>query len=696
MQFRKKLFYVLLIGIFMLENILATGALYVRPRWSSQDYQKMWIKSLDVDIDINDQVAKTHVDQVFYNELDQSVESVFIFPLPKNAMVTEMAYWVNGERYEARIRERQEAVDEYNDRKNQWIDPALMEKIDNNMYRLKIVPISANSEVRTEITYIEMCTYDFGVTNYEYFLNTTGLSSQPLETVHLALDAHSQNTYKYFKSPTHSNSAATQITKHSNSHYSLEYGDENFMPDKDLEIEWETKRDEVQYSLLTYTPTPEDSMGESSFYALWVTPPDTIEDDEIIPKDIVFAADVSSSMEGDRIVALKESLKNFLSLLNPDDRFNIITFGTHVVPFKSDLVEANSNNISEAQTFVSQIYALGMTNISSALDSSLKQSYRESSSKNLIFLTDGMPTLGETNIDSINNSVVQNNNNDVRLFSFGIGDNISERLLTKLALDNHGYAHMISADDSIETVINNHFERISKPVITDLEFDYNSFQPWDRYPKNLTDLFWGSQTMEMGLYEQGGEYNIALSGMMRDDSVKYYKPMYFPDTTGGYRFVPRLWARAKINHLLDLIAIHGETDELVNQVIELSLRYQILTEYTALYADPDDDDSDIKRDKTIVPKEFKLYDNYPNPFNPITNIAYDLPPGADQYKVVIKIYDLRGNLVKILENSEKRPGHYIVQWNGTDQSGQKVANGMYIYSITAADFKASDKMLLLK
>lgn len=680
----------------MFQNIFSTGALYVRPRWSSQDYQKMWIKSLDVDIDINDQVAETYVDQTFYNELDQSVEAVFIFPLPKNAMVTNMAYWVNGERYEAEIRERQEAVDEYNDRKREWLDPALMEKIDNNLYRLKIVPISANSEVRTEITYVEMCTYDFGVTTYEYFLNTTELSSQPLETVHLTLDAITQNPYNYFNSPSHNSSAATQITKHSDYHYNLVYGDEDFMPDTDLRIEWETKRDKVQYSLLTYTPTSEDSMGESSFYAIWVTPPDSLENDELLPKDIIFTADVSSSMEGDRILALKESLKYFLDLLNPDDRFNIITFGTHVVPFKNDLVEANANNISEAQIFVSQIYALGMTNISAALDSSFDQSFRTNSSKNLIFLTDGMPTLGETNIDSINNSVMQNNKNDVRLFSFGIGDNISEALLTKLALDNHGYAHMISADDSIETVVNNHFERISKSVMTDLEFDYNGFQPWDRYPKNLTDLFWGSQTMEMGLYDQGGEFNVELSGMMRENFVNYSKNMYFPDTTGGYRFVPRLWARAKINHLLDLIAIHGETDELVNQVIELSLRFQILTEYTALYADPDDDDSDIKRDKTIVPIEFKLYDNYPNPFNPITNIAYDLPPRAGKYQVVIKIYDLRGNLVKILENSEKGPGHYMVQWNGTDQSGLKVANGMYIYSIQAGKYKDSGKMLLLK
>ena len=153
----------------------AVGALFCRPRWSSQEYQKMWIKSLNTQIDIDEQIAVTHLDQVFYNELNQSVEAIFIFPLPKNAVLTEMIYWVGGERFEAEIRERQDAINDYNTKLRQWLDPALLEYLGDNLFRLSIVPIAAQSEVRVEITYVEPLRYEFGKVYYELPLNTNKL-----------------------------------------------------------------------------------------------------------------------------------------------------------------------------------------------------------------------------------------------------------------------------------------------------------------------------------------------------------------------------------------------------------------------------------------------------------------------------------------------------------------------------------------
>ena len=250
----------------------STGVLYVRPRWSSEPYQKVWIKLIEVDVTIQDQVAETHVDQVFFNELTTSVEAIYIFPLPENAMITELVYWVNGERFEAEIRERQDAINDYNQKLRQWLDPALLEYLGDNLFRLSIVPINAETDFRTEITYVELLKYDFGISSYKYLVNTLELSSQPLQTVHFTLDAQSQNAYKYFDSPSHTGSAATEIIKLDENHYTFEFGDEEFYPDTDIEIEFETIRSEVEYSLLTYTPAPEDSFGTDSFYALWITP----------------------------------------------------------------------------------------------------------------------------------------------------------------------------------------------------------------------------------------------------------------------------------------------------------------------------------------------------------------------------------------------------------------------------------------
>jgi Ca-activated chloride channel family protein len=641
---------------------------------------------------MQDQVAVTHVDQVFFNELTSSAEAIYIFPLPESAMITELVYWVNGERFVAEIRERQEAVNDYNRKLREWLDPALLEYLGDNLFRLSIVPVNAQSEFRTEITYVELIQYDFGVSTYKYLMNTLELSSNPLETVHFQLDAKSQNPYKYFESPSHQSSPATQITKHSDSHYSLEFGDENFFPDTDLIIEYETLRDNVEFSLLTYTPSVEDSFGTDSFYALWITPPDSITDEDILPKDLVFTADVSSSMEGERIAQVKQSLSIFLDQLSAKDYFNIITFGTHVVQFRDDLVKATEGNIAEAQDFVYELYALGMTNISTALDSSLTQSFRDSSTRNLIFLTDGAPTIGETDPELIIQNATENNLKNARIFSFGVGDDIDRSLLTKLSLENYGYATFISSDDSIALLIENHFKRISKPVMTNLDLDYGGLQVWDRYPKNIMDLFWGTQTVELGLYNGGGSYLVTLSGEISGESVVYEKTGSFPDTVGGYRFVPRLWARGKIDHLLELIEIYGETDELVNQIIELSLTFQILTPYTALYVDP----TDIREEPKVVPGQFKLFANYPNPFNPQTTIRYNLPPDQSSYRVVIKIYNVLGELIITFKDEQQRPGIYQLTWDGRNAQGQFVPSGVYFLTLEAGNFKATQKMMLIR
>ena len=422
-------------------------------------------------------------------------------------------------------------------------------------------------------------------------------------------------------------------------------------------------------------------------------PPDSVKEEEIISKDIVFTVDVSSSMEGERITQVKQSLNSFLDNLSEQDRFNIITFGTHVLKYSGDLVQATPSNISDAHDFVYELYALGMTNISEALDSSLAQSYLDTTSKNLIFLTDGAPTIGETHPDSIIANVSKNNSRKVRIFSFGVGETVNRALLTKLSIENNGYTTFIASDDSIALLVQNHFKRISKPVMTDLNLDFSDLQVWDRYPKIIMDLFWGTQTLEVGLYNGSGLYPVTLSGWMGSDSVDFTKNYTFTDSLGGYRFVPRLWAQAKINHLLDLIEIYGETDELVNQIIELSLTYGILTPYTAFYVDP----TDVQEQKSkLAPNTFKLFANYPNPFNPETTIKYALPVNQAKYRVKIKIYNALGQLITTLRDEPQNPGIHSVKWDGKNTAGQNMPSGIYFCVMEADQFKATQKMLLVR
>ena len=95
----------------------------------------------------------------------------------------------------------------------------------------------------------------------------------------------------------------------------------------------------------------------------------------------------------------------------------------------------------------------------------------------------------------------------------------------------------------------------------------------------------------------------------------------------------------------------------------------------------------------LSPKSFKLNQNYPNPFNPFTTLRYDLP--KDEF-VSITIYDLLGNVINNLVNTNQSSGYRSVQWNATNNQGQPVAAGVYFYSIEAGEFRQTKKMILLK
>ena len=690
------IFWTCLNIVLLSQTAFAVGVLFNRPVGTSGEFSQMWIKSVDVSVDIQDQIAVTHVDQIFHNDMNQTVEAIYIFPLPENAMITELIYWFNGKRYVAEIREREAAVRDYQRQVQRRIDPALLEYLGDNLFRLSIAPINGNSDVRTEITYAELLPYDFGRVKYTFLLNTLGLSPKELQTVTINANVRTQTPFRTFHSPSHENSTATHVQKVSDAHYALVFGDENFFPDRDFVLEFETIRSEVTFSVLTYTPVPEDSFGVDSFYALWITPPDSTSETEILPKDIVFTADVSSSMEGQRLQQLKSAMYEFLNRLNPQDRFNIITFGTVATAFKPDLVPASSDNLTGARDFIYQMYALGMTNIEEGLVRSLSQSYGEHTSNNLIFLTDGRPTYGETNPDRIVQRANELNTQNVRIFTFGIGDDISQPLLINLARENGGYPTFITADDSIALLVSNHFMRISKPIWTNLSIDFDGLNQWDFYPKAISDLFWGSQVQRLGLYTNGGTFPISLNGYIGNEEIHLSKDIKFNRNPGeGHRFVPRLWARAKINHLLEMISSFGETQELVDQVIDLSLRFQILTKYTALYSDPNMTPVNEKK-KTHLPDQFVLEQNYPNPFNATTCIRYSIPSTANGARVVLTIYDALGRRIKTLVNTVQQAGSYAVVWDGRDQLGKPVASGVYFYTLNFGNQKLTRKMVMLQ
>lgn len=692
MSTKKLYLFVLLFAVTLSQQAFSTGALFVRPLNSNQTYELINIKTFDATATIQDQIATTHIDQVFFNNTNSVVEATFIFPLPETAIITELIYWFNGKKYVASLRERQAAQNAYNEKIRQRIDPALLQDIGDNIFKLNIAPINPKSDVRFEITYSELLPYEFGKTEYKFFLNTTSLSPIPLERVSLKVNATTSTSFVSFDSPSHGNTAESNITEVSASNYTITYGDENFVPKKDYLLRFETSRSNISMNAITYVPTVADSMGADKFFAFWVTPPDNTHNISL-PRNICFSADISSSMEGKQLENLKKSMHTFLDGLNSEDRFNIIPFSTNVTKFKGDLVQADAENIAAARKFIDKLSAAGLTNIDDALGTSLKMNYDSTSAKILVLITDGFSSWGEMDENTIIGNAKTNNTHNVRIFPFGVGDSVNKKFMVNLSQQNGGYATFVKQTDSIGIIINDYFKKVSRPVLTDLMIDYGGLSSYDVYEQQIQDLFWGSQVLQFGRYKNGGIYPVKLAGKILKNNFTLEQNITFGEEAGGNKAVARLWAKKKIDFLLNEIVKYGENKELVNAIIDLSIRYGVLSPYTALYSDPDEGPTGV-HENTISESGYTLKPTYPNPFTITTRIAFSVPEELANQKVALKIYDILGRIVKVVFEGNISGGQHEFVWDGMDDNGNLQPNGVYVYRLEAGTTVISNTVVI--
>lgn len=659
----------------------AVGALFVRPMRSVQNYELISIKSYDATVRIQDHVATTHVDQTFVNEMNLQVEATFIFPLPAGAMVTDLYYWFNGKRYHANVREKKEAQAAYDAKIRRILDPALLQEIGDNVYKLNIAPIEPRSDVRFEITYTEILPYALSTANYVHLLKATGLSPKPLERISIKIEANTQNTWKSINVPFYGATSANSITAISPNKTMITFGDENYMPTRNYSVQLRTNREAVEMSTLTYVPVPSDSFGIDPFFMSWVLPPD--EDSRPLPRSIVIVADVSSSMEGARIAQLRVALTAFLDQLTPTDYFNIITFSTNVIGFSKDLLPATLGNIESARVFVRTRSALGLTNFSDALQAGLSQTFQPNSAQVAIFLTDGEPSWGEVREPVILDSVRSWNKSNVRIYPIAVGTNLKLSLLNNLASTTGGFVTEIENDDSIAIVVKDHLNKISMPSISNIELAYGALQTFDVLPRVIPNTPVGGRVTQHGRYATGGLYPVTLTGVIQHAPFSLTKDVFFGDLATNNRAVAGLWARIKIEDILNDIKRLGERKELIDAVIELSKRFNILTKYTALYADPDDPGT------TGFPEDERPVESAaiwiaPNPVADIAHLSVFVPESKANELVVVEVRDQLGRLVASLFRGQC-VGMRDFDWDCRNSMSQRISSGVYYLVLQVGD-----------
>ncbi|MCP5053039.1 MAG: VWA domain-containing protein, partial [bacterium] len=540
-------------------------------------------------VDIENQVAVTSVDQVFYNPTHRRLEGYYLFPIPANAVIKKFSMYVNGKEMEAELLDAKKARRIYENIVRRQRDPALLEYMGRGLFKARIFPIEPRSEKRVKISYRQLLHKENSTIEYLYPLNTEKFSAKPLNDVTINVTVKSNEAIKTIYCPTHS----AEIIRKGKKRAIVGYEEKHSKPDTDFKLYYSTDNEKLGFSLLSY----KKKRSRDGYFFLSLSPGYTTRDDEISEKDITFVLDVSGSMAGKKMRQAKKALRFCIENLNRGDRFEIIRFSTEAEGLFNRFAPANERNLDEARQFIDDLKAIGGTNIDEALSLALKMEKRRGRPYMIIFLTDGKPTIGITDEKALVRKIKDQNTSASRIFTFGIGNEINTHLLDKITQLTRAYRTYISPQEDIEIKVSNFYSNVQSPILTDLRLDFGSrIRVSKTYPRDLPDLFKGSSITLLGRYRGHGDAKIILTGKVRNKEKRFvfeaedgFKPARGADSESNH-FIAPLWAARRVGYLLDQIRLHGKDKELIDEVTQLARTYGIITPYTSYLIVEDEQD----------------------------------------------------------------------------------------------------------
>jgi Ca-activated chloride channel family protein len=545
------------------------------------------IKELSIDTSINSQVAVTQVTQVFLNTGSRQMEARFVFPLPYEGAVDQMTFLVDGKEYEAKLLKADEARRIYQGYVQRNQDPALLQWMGTGMFQTSVFPIPPGAARTVTLRYSQLLRRDGTLTDYLFPLSTAQYTSTPIDKMSFRVALSDPEEIKNVYSPTH----AVEIKRDDAKHVVVSAQLSNVVPQNDFRLVYDTAAGPLTATLLSAWPEGEDQ----GYFVLLASPALDVAAAPVQQKTVLFVVDQSGSMSGEKIEQARSAAKFVLQNLRPDDMFNLISYHGTVNVMSPEMLRFNEESRSQALGFINGIHAGGMTNIDDALKQALAQIQDTTLPSYVVFLSDGVPTAGEQNEMKIAANCRLANQARARILSFGVGFDVNSRLLDRISRDNRGQTEYVRPNENLEAAVARLYAKIAAPVMTQMAIEYQmaGIKTEDGplasriYPQEHSELYAGGQLVLVGRYRHSGPATIKISGRLGDQSPTFEFPVEFAKRgeAGRYPFVSKLWAMRRIGELIDQIDLDGKQDELVNELVQLSLKHGIVTPYTAYLAD---------------------------------------------------------------------------------------------------------------
>ena len=660
--YHRFIFTIVLIGLSKIA--LSDGLLLPKDENYPADFLRN--KVTDVNVKVDGLVAQTVVYQEFVNEWSQAVDAVYNFPLPADARSTQLLYTRNDTTFRAILKVEPQ---DPNPGTGQGGLAALVNAyIGPNGLKLTLENIAPGAIQSVELSYISLLDYHQGECTYKYPLATDDFITYPIDHLEFNFEVQANREITQYNIPTHPD---FQVLENGSTYLKLRMRKPMAFLATDLVFNFSV---ENQLRDIDFYSVNSDTMD--GHFSLFVRPENYAPPTDVLTKNIVFLLGNSSSMIGYKLEQSIEAISNSLDQLKPVDFFNIILFNYEVELWQNNLVQASTTNIDNAKIFLQNVTGSGGNRMDLGLQYALQQFENSNYSNAILAFTDG-----KSPIDPV--ELAQSNIYETGIFPIGIGGNIDRYRLEMTASHNYGFATYIDEDDNLREGILRVFEKINQPVLKNVDLNFNKPDVYNTSPQVYPAMYAGSFFMVTGRYQDAGPTVLNLIGEGYGGYTQYDFPIEFTDSTNTNKFSEKLWAKEMIDALEQEISIYGETGELKDSVISLSLRYEMRCMYTAYFADYENiyvSTDPITEMPAGYPKSL-VYSNYPNPFHHSTTIRFYIDDIDIGKVMVLRIYNLQGHLIASINISDFSGGWHEFLFDGKDISGNDLPAGIYLVQL---------------
>ncbi len=567
------------------------GAGLLKPMNGSKD--AVFMKSHHVQVTVNNGFARTEVDQVFGNTSDQNLEAIYSFPLPKQASLSELSLWIDGQEVLGEVLEKQQARQVYEQQKSQGRDTALAEKDDYKSFDVTVYPVRANAETRVRLVYYQPLDIDSNVGRYLYPMAEGGVDEERIafwsvdnkvhESFRFDLTLKSAFPVKDIRVPQYdsqaviTNQGVSDANETATGNCSI-----HTVSITSPEGDALTRDIVVYYRLAEDVPArlelvPYNNGQDPGTFMVVVTPAADLQPISQ-GSDWTFVLDISGSMNGGKIATLCNGVSQVIGQMHDQDRIRIITFNQSAADITGGYTDATAANVQSILGRIKRIRAKGSTHLFAGLKMAYEGLDRDRSSC-VIVATDGVANVGNTQHRQFLDLL---RSNDIRLFTFVIGNSANQPLMDRLAKESGGFAMNISDSDDIVGRILQAKAKVLVENMRNVKLTFSGEKVFDVTPAIIPNLYQGQQLVLFGRYKKPGQVKITMKANVTGQTKSWHCLADLPKIDTDNPEIERLWALSRIDEVLEQIREHGETSKSKAKVIDLGTEYSLVTDYTSM------------------------------------------------------------------------------------------------------------------